>query len=84
MFILSLVDIYPVKLSICVFVNSTNITSPLVFKLCDTQGYLWLSYDLTDVINLTGNIQVKKMLYYSFSIIVLNEILVGSLTIFTP
>ena len=52
-------------------VQCTNITSPLVFKLCDTQGYLWLSYDLTDVINLTGNIQVKKMLYYSFSIIVL-------------
>ena len=32
----------------------TNVTSPPVLKLWDSQGYLWLPYDLTEVINLVG------------------------------
>ena len=32
----------------------TNVTSPPVLKLWDSQGYAWLPYDLTKVINLIG------------------------------
>ena len=42
----------------CVFVcghlNVRTLTSPPILKLWFTQGYLWLSYDLTEVINLIG------------------------------
>ena len=45
------------------------LSSPPVLKLWDTQGYLWLPYDLTEVIKLIGvtfnqkNIFFKKLLY---------------------
>jgi hypothetical protein len=42
----------------CVFVcghsNVPTLTSPPVLKLWDSQGYLWLPYDLTEVIKLIG------------------------------
>ena len=42
----------------CVFVcqhyNVRTLTSPPVLKLWDSQGYLWLPYDLMEVINLIG------------------------------
>ena len=58
----------------CVFVcghfNVPTLTSPPVLKLWDTQGYLWLSYDLTKVIKLIGErfeqnkkIFFKKIVY---------------------
>ena len=33
---------------------NVRLTSPPVLKLWDTQGYLWLPYDLTEVIKLIG------------------------------
>ena len=48
------------------------LTSPPILKLWDTQGYLWLSYDLTEVIKLFGvtfkqkNIFFQKKYFMSF------------------
>ena len=65
--------IYIIKARVCVFVcghsNVQTLTSPPVLKLWDSQGYLWLSYDLTEVINLIGETfepkkkKIKKILY---------------------
>ena len=47
--------IYIIKADVCLrTLWCTNVTSPPVLKLWDTQGYLWLPYDLTEVINLIG------------------------------
>ena len=43
-----------VCLSVCQHYNVPTLTSPSVFKLLDSQGYLWLPYDLADVIKLFG------------------------------
>ena len=42
---------------VCLFVcqhSDVRLTSPPVLMLWGTQGYLWLPYDLTEVIKLTG------------------------------
>ena len=48
--------IYIIKSGVCLFVcghsNVRTLTSPPVLMLWGTQGYLWLPYDLTEVINL--------------------------------
>ena len=41
-------------LFVCGHSNVQMLTSPPILKLWDTQGYLWLSYDLTEVIKLIG------------------------------
>ena len=57
---------------VCLFVcghSNVRLTTPPVLMLWGTQGYLWLPYDLTEVINLIGerlepkNIFFKKILY---------------------
>ena len=42
----------------------TNVTSPPVFKLWNTQGYLWLPYDLTEVIKLIGETFEPKNFFF--------------------
>ena len=71
----------------CVFVCGNfdvQLTSPPVLKLWDTQGYLWLSYDLTKVIKLIGetfgqkkNIFQKNTLCHSFCICVILFVLLS-------
>ena len=56
----------------------TNVTSPPVLKLWDSQGYLWLPYDLTEVINLTGVTFKQKNIFFfkdSFQIIVIPSVM---------
>ena len=53
----------------CVFVcghsNVPTLTSPPILKLCDTQGYLWLPYDLTEVMKLFGVTFKQKNFFFS-------------------
>ena len=53
----------------CVFVcghyNVPTLTSPPVLKLWGTQGYLWLPYDLTEVIKLIGERFEPKKYFFS-------------------
>ena len=49
----------------------TNVTSPPVLKLWDSQGYLWLPYDLTEVINLIG-VTFKQKIIFSFKKILMS------------
>ena len=54
----------------CVFVcpstlKCTNVTSPQVLKLWDSQGFLWLPYDLTEVISLVGVTFKQKKIFFS-------------------
>ena len=73
----------------CVFVCghfNVRLTTPPVLMLWDTQGYLWLPYDLTKVINLFGvtfkqkNIFFQKnTLCHSFRIIVIPSVLLSFL-----
>ena len=60
----------PVCLSVCRFVCLSllwkMLTSPSVLKLLDSQGYLWLPYDLAEVIKLIEPKEYfffKKILY---------------------
>ena len=39
-------------MSLCQHSNVPTVTSPPVLRLWDSQGYLWLPYDLTKVMNL--------------------------------
>ena len=61
--------IYIIKANVCQHSNVPTLTSPPVLKLWDSQGYLWLPYDLTEVIKLIGErfepkkIFSKKILY---------------------
>ena len=62
--------IYIIKsgVRVCVFVNTRNVqmlTSPPILKLCDTQGYLWLPYDLTEAIKLIG-VTFKQFFLFFF------------------
>ena len=42
-----------------------QLTSPPVLKLWDTQGYIWLPYDLTEVIKLIGEtFEPKKHFFF--------------------
>ena len=72
-------------LSVCHYSN-VRLTTPPVLMLWGTQGYLWLPYDLTEVIKLFGvtfkqkNIFFfKKILCHSFRIIVIPSVLLSFL-----
>ena len=51
-------------MSVCGHSNVPTLTSPPILKVWDTQGYLWLPYDLTEVIKLIG---VTFKIFYFFS-----------------
>ena len=62
------------------------LTSPPVLKLWDSQGYLWLPYDLTEVIKLIGVTFKQKEIFFqkntlchSFQIIVIPSVLLSFL-----
>ena len=58
----------------------TNVTSPPVLKLQDSQGYLWLSYDLAEVINLIGEtFEQKKLIFFKKILYVIPSALVSFL-----
>ena len=72
--------------SFCQHYNVLPLTSPPVLKLWDTQGYLWLPYDLTDVIKLIRETFEPKNIFFqkntlchSFRIIVIPSILLSFL-----
>ena len=46
-----------------------QLTSPSILKLWDTQGYLWLPYDLTEVIKLIGVTFRKKKYFFKKKIL---------------
>ena len=48
----------------CQHSNVQTLTSPPVLKLWDSQGYLWLPYDLTKVINLVGVTFKQKKIFF--------------------
>jgi hypothetical protein len=56
-------------LSVCQHLNVPTLTSPPILKLWDTQGYLWLPYDLTKVIKLIGEIFEPKTFFSSNKIL---------------
>jgi hypothetical protein len=51
-------------LSVCQHLNVQTLTSPPILKLWDTQGYLWLSSDLTEVIKLIGVTFRQKKIFF--------------------
>ena len=54
-------------LCVCQHSNVLPLTSPPVLKLWDTQGYIWLPYDLTEVIKLIGErFEPKKRCFFQF------------------
>ena len=60
--------IYIIKSDVCLFVCgyfNVRLTSPPVLKLWGTQGYLWLPYDLMEVINLIGERFEPKKYFFS-------------------
>ena len=69
-----LIIIYIIKSGVCLFVcghsNVPTLTSPPVFKLLDSQGYVWLPYDLAVVIKLIG-VTFKQKIYIFFQKITL-------------
>ena len=69
----------------CLWTN-VRLTSPPVLKLWGTQGYLWLPYDLTEVIKLIEErfgpkkwFKKKDTLCHSFRIIVIPSIVLSFL-----
>ena len=73
------IKIYIIKTGVFLWtLKCTNVTSPPVLKLQDSQGYLWLPYDLTEVIKLIGVTFNQKNFFFqkntlchSFRIIVI-------------
>ena len=51
--------------SVCQHSNVPTLTSPPILKLLDSQGYLWLPYDLTEVIKLFGVTFKQKNFFFS-------------------
>ena len=49
---------------VCGHSNVQMLTSPPILKLWDTQGYLWLPYDLTEVIKLFGVTFKQKNIFF--------------------
>ena len=75
-----------VCLSVCGHLNVRTLTSPPVLMLWGIQGYLWLPYDLREVINLIGerfrpkNIFFQKnTLCHSFRISVIPSVILSFL-----
>ena len=63
------VIIYIIKAGVCLSLlkcPNPNYTSPPVLGLWDGQGYLWLPYDLMEVIKLIGETFVPKKYFMSF------------------
>ena len=61
-------SIYIIKSDVCLSVcghSDVRLTSPPVLKLWGTQGYLWLPYDLTEVIKLFGVTFKQKNFFFS-------------------
>jgi hypothetical protein len=50
---------------VCQHYNVPTLSSPPFFKLLDSQGYLWLPYDLAEVIKLTGETFEQKIFIFS-------------------
>ena len=84
------ISIYIIKSGVCLFVcghyNVRTLTSPPILKLWGTQGYLWLPYDLTEVIKLIGERYEPKKFFFqkntlchSFRIIVIPSIVLSFL-----
>ena len=67
--------------------SNVRLTTPPVLMLRGTQGYLWLPYDLTEVINLIGETFEPKNIFFfkkntlchSFRIIVIPSVLLSFL-----
>ena len=82
--------IYIIKAGVCVrTLQCTNVTSPPVLKLLDSQGYPWLPYDLTKVIKLIKETFApiffqKNTLCHSFRIIVNPSVLLSGLVSLLP
>ena len=53
------------RVFVCGHLNVQMLTSPPILKLWDTQGYLWLPYDLAKVIKLIGERFEPKKLFFS-------------------
>ena len=49
---------------VCHYRNVPTLTSPPILKLWGTQGYLWLPYDLTEVIKLIGETFEQKKYFF--------------------
>ena len=56
-------------LCVCGHYNVRMLTSPPILKLWVTQGYLWLPYDLTEVIKLFGVTFKQKNFFFSKKIL---------------
>ena len=54
-----------VCLFVCGHLNVPTLTSPPILMLWGTQGYLWLPYDLTEVIKLIGERFEPKKYFFS-------------------
>ena len=63
--IIEVFSIYIIKSGVCGHSNVPTLTSPPMLKLWDTQGYLWLPYDLTEVIKLFGVTFKQKNIFFS-------------------
>jgi hypothetical protein len=75
--------------SVCQHSNVPTLTTPPILKPLDSQGYLWLPYDLADVIKLFGETFEpktfsfqKNTLCHSFRIIVIPSVLLSFLPYF--
>ena len=67
-------------MSVCLSVcghSDVRLTSPPVLMLCGTQGYLWLSYDLTEA-NWT-KIWAKKIFFFQKNTLLLRQLKVAIL-----
>ena len=65
-------------MSVCGHYN-VQLTSPPVLKLWDTQGYLWLPYDLTEVIKLIGETFEPNIFFFKKILYVIPSVLLSSL-----
>ena len=64
--------IYILKAGVCGHSNVPKLTSPPILKLLDSQGYLWLPYDLADVIKLFGETFEQKTFFFQIPSIFLS------------
>ena len=65
---------------VCQHLNVLTLTSPPVLKLLDSQGYLWLPYDLAEVIKLIGErFEPKKYFFFKKILYVIPSALVSFL-----
>ena len=73
-------DIYIIKAGVCGQSYVPTLTSPPFLKLLDSQGYLWLPYDLMEVIKVIGvTFKQKNTLCHSFRISVIPSVILSFL-----